>query len=347
MVVLLLGLALFGDYGTFELDAVALIEGREVAGEDALVVTHAGFRYLFADETNRTAFQAEPERYAAQLGGSCGRMGPLSEPASPKRWLVHQGKLFFFGSDNCRETFRKDPDSVSFGDDPAPEPTAETARLGLALMYRALAAHGGHEAIDELEGFHRERSAIVDRGGKPSHQHFTETMRFPDKVRVTSRRDDRESVLVDDGSAGFFGGAEGPRRMIPLQREALAERFARDPLVVLRMRTRDDYRTAAIGEGKAGPVDVDLLRISFAGFTSVLALNKQSGRIESIRFRGRGPGAIYGEVERFFSDYRRFEGVLLPQTVSGTWNGLPMPEWSQTWTVTVNTPPEEGFFTRP
>jgi len=340
-------LVLLGELGTFTIDPVALIEGREVTGKVELAAEHAGFRYLFADRGNLETFQADPERYAVQLGGSCGRMGPLSGPGSTDRYLVHEGKLFIFGSDNCRETFQRDPRAVGFGDEPAPKPSPEEARLGLAWMYRALAAHGGHEAIDELVGIHREREIIVDRGGKPSHQRFTETHVFPDKYRVTSQYDDWTSVMVDDGSTGWFGGTEGRREMIPLQRKALVERFARDPLMILRARKRPDFRTAAIGEGKAGPVAVDLLRVSYAGMVSVLALNKESGRIASIRFRGRGPGAIYGEVERFFSDYRTYEDVLVPQTVSGTWNGEPMPSWSRTWTVTVNKLTDPDTFARP
>jgi hypothetical protein len=43
--------------------------------------------------------EAEPERFAVQMGGGCGRMGPLSGSCSPERFAVHDGRIDIFASD--------------------------------------------------------------------------------------------------------------------------------------------------------------------------------------------------------------------------------------------------------
>src|SRR5262245_20296430 len=51
------------------LDPVALTKGKQVPGDKALALTHNGYRYLFATQENRKAFEREPARYRIQLDG--------------------------------------------------------------------------------------------------------------------------------------------------------------------------------------------------------------------------------------------------------------------------------------
>lgn len=90
------------------LDPVSLLDGREEPGSDAISTTRGPFRYLFANADHKTLFDAKPDRYAVQ-GGMCSVMPKV--PASPDLFLVHDGKIFLFGSPRCRASFKADPAS--------------------------------------------------------------------------------------------------------------------------------------------------------------------------------------------------------------------------------------------
>ncbi|MDG3008323.1 DJ-1/PfpI family protein [Paludisphaera mucosa] len=88
------------------LDAVSLLEGREQRGEEKYSSTEGRFRYLFADAEHKARFDEAPGRFAAQ-GDKCTVMPKV--PANPDLFLVHEGKLFLFGSPRCLASFKADP----------------------------------------------------------------------------------------------------------------------------------------------------------------------------------------------------------------------------------------------
>ena len=95
----------------FPLDPVALIGGQETAGKDDLSIERGRFRYKFADATNKSTFEKDPERYEIQLGGSCA-MGPLNHAGQTELHAVHDGKIYLFASESCRRTFVDNADSL-------------------------------------------------------------------------------------------------------------------------------------------------------------------------------------------------------------------------------------------
>jgi putative intracellular protease/amidase/YHS domain-containing protein len=93
-------------------DPVLLTEGREVAGEQALEVTHGRYRYRFASAETKGRFLADPARYSIQLDGACAFMATSgAEPGSgdPARYHVHDGRIYIFASENCRNSFKAAP----------------------------------------------------------------------------------------------------------------------------------------------------------------------------------------------------------------------------------------------
>lgn len=88
------------------LDPVALVEGKEVAGAEGFTSTLGKFRYRFATAEHKARFDAAPDRFAVQ-GEKCTVMTKV--PASPDLFLVHDGKIFLFGSPRCQASFRADP----------------------------------------------------------------------------------------------------------------------------------------------------------------------------------------------------------------------------------------------
>lgn len=89
------------------LDPIHLVEGREVPGVERFSVTQGRFRYRFADPEHLALFEDTPGRYAIQGEGMCAVMPAV--PASAELFLVHEGRIYGFGSPRCLASFRADP----------------------------------------------------------------------------------------------------------------------------------------------------------------------------------------------------------------------------------------------
>ena len=319
--------------GTLAVDPVRLVGGEEVPGVEELSIEHAGFRYLFADEESRAAFEADPERFEIQLGGACARMGPLSGVGTTDLYAVHDGRIYIFASEACRKGFLSAPEKLLETDDPLPENrTPERLAAGRALLERAVEAMGGAAAIDAVTSY--DERVVGDERARGL------TIVFPGSVRrEQSWGDDTwASVVVED--EGWFEAPDGRRPMYAQQRRALERIAARNLLVILRARTCDDF--VAVPDGP------DRVRVAFGGFTCTLGLDPDSGRIASQSYRGRGgPRAVLGLVERTFSDFQTIEGVTLPRTIEVRHDGEPVQDTPTTLTtLTLNAPAAPGSFSR-
>ncbi len=100
------------------LDPVMLIAGKEVPGKSALSVKRGGFTYLFSTAETKATFEGDPGKYEIQLGGLCARMGKTAG-GNPADFLVHDGKIYVFGSDACHKKFAAAPAKFLA---PAPDP---------------------------------------------------------------------------------------------------------------------------------------------------------------------------------------------------------------------------------
>lgn len=92
------------------LDPVSLLEGGEKRGEAGFSSTKGPFRYLFASAEHKARFDADPGRFAVQ-GDRCTVMPKV--PANPDLFVVHEGRIFLFGSPRCVASFRADPSAFS------------------------------------------------------------------------------------------------------------------------------------------------------------------------------------------------------------------------------------------
>ncbi|MCG8460068.1 MAG: DJ-1/PfpI family protein [Holophagales bacterium] len=94
------------------LDPVQLARGREVTGDPQIFEMHEDLRYHFASEESRLTFRAEADRYSIQLGAACARMALDGAPPGSgdmDRFLVHEGRIYVFASEVCRQVFQADP----------------------------------------------------------------------------------------------------------------------------------------------------------------------------------------------------------------------------------------------
>ena len=96
------------------LDPVLLARGREQAGKADLVERHGRYTYAFATPETRSEFRADPTAFAIQLDGTCAMMAGSGGPpgsGDPDRFLVHEGRIYIFASESCRESFARNPAS--------------------------------------------------------------------------------------------------------------------------------------------------------------------------------------------------------------------------------------------
>ena len=90
------------------LDPVMLIKGKEEKGNDKLVISRGGFRYLFSSAENKATFEKEPKKYEIQLGGTCAVV-PGAE-GDPELFVVYKERIYIFASTHCIESFKANPE---------------------------------------------------------------------------------------------------------------------------------------------------------------------------------------------------------------------------------------------
>jgi YHS domain-containing protein len=293
------------------LDPVELCRGREVEGTAELGVTHFLYKYRFASEASLRTFQQDPERYAIQLGGACGRMGPLSGRGIPDCFTLHDGRIYIFASIECREGFLKDPARFLQHDDAPPAADAAAQQAGAALLQRALAAHGGKNVITHWTTLQLERrtTAKTDQGERQDSYLLTVRQ---DAVRVDqSWGGYRYSTILQQDGGCFVGNTGKQEPMHDTGARELQLAVMRQPLVLLRRLCGEGAVLAAAGKGKVGDVDVDWLD-SFADAARTTLAIDGDGKVVQLRYRGRGPQLWFGDEQWTFSDFRSVGGVLLP-----------------------------------
>jgi hypothetical protein len=97
-------------------DAVAYFEqDAAVRGDPAIRLEWAGVQWRFSSERNRAAFQADPWRFAPQLGGWCSNGMSYAIPwgggGGPDTWRIYRGRLHVFGGQTSRDHFELDTET--------------------------------------------------------------------------------------------------------------------------------------------------------------------------------------------------------------------------------------------
>jgi YHS domain-containing protein len=299
------------------LDPVRLVEGMEEQGDPLLTATHEGLVYRFASDRTRRAFLAEPERYAVQLAGACARMGPGVEGA-PDLFAVHDGRLYLFGTEQCLEAFVEHPERYLLPELPPLEPTTAELKAARELLAKAISALG--ERPLRRGGGYRVAGTIERGSNAAPFEIWTSTS---GAVRREGRDGPVSLVEVWDGRTGRVRRQGGAAPLSATRREALVqEARLLDALTVLR--GVDPKKAIARVEEPDAPGPTRLVRFagvaadSGAGDPVVLEIDRHSGRVVSLRFRGRGPGGIAGWISRRFDDFRPAGDLFLPFRRSDT-----------------------------
>lgn len=315
------------------LDPVMLSQGKEVQGDLKLRVKRGRFEYLFANAENKATFEKDPSRYEIQLDGQCARMGAPTT-GDPDLYAVHNERIYVFGSEECQTLFKAAPDKyLEVPAAPKSPPTAELVKRGQELIAKAVTALGSNSKLDQLQSFQRTEL----RGNRVKN---ILVLAFPDTLRQETVRSNFTLASVITPSAAFTLVNNTAQPMSEANRAFLNKELYRELLVLLRARTRSDFKAWATEEKV---VDIEL-----PGFTTTLEIDPGTGRIVSQTYRGRGPGGVLGEIVINYSDFRTVEGMSLPFKTTATFDGQPFPALSATVeALTINGQIDQSTFKKP
>lgn len=328
-------------------DPVALCRGEELPGRADLQATHGAYTYRFASEQSLATFRADPERHAIQWGGACARMGPLSGRGDMDRWLVHAERIYIFASDACRTGFEKRAERFVPVDEPRPETSAEAAARGAELLAAAIEAHGGAERLRSWRTYRHERAENKDE--------MRQEWRVQVALPATLRRD--HDWLQGDKAwrfhhvvtpnEGFFVEEGKAREMHAVaRREALGD-LLHEPAFALRAALLGKPVVAALGKREVQGLQVHEFVLWQQDCTTIFGVG-DGGRIVTARYRSRGPGQFFGDVVKVFRDQETRAGIVVPLTVTGTFDGAPTPAFEEHRDhVTVDEDLGENVFARP
>jgi YHS domain-containing protein len=330
------------------LDPVMLIQGKEVQGKGTFSTIRGDFNYLFATAENKATFDRDPGKYEIQLGGLCARMGGTTG-GNPSDFLVHDGKIYIFGSDECHNRFKTAP-AKYLPPTRAPLPAASDAvARGKQLLSAAARAMGDVKKLDSLTSYAETISQVQQR----SQGEVTITTKtlwsFPN-----SARRDRTMALMGKTMASatvmapagmwFVGNGGQAYPMLSAARSSLDLDFGRHPVALLRLRQAPGTRIGAVGATTVEGTRVRQVRVVRGGLDATIGLDDQD-RIHSVLFHARNMDGEYGQYVVLYSDIRDVNGLRLPFTARALFRGEP--EASQSWTVQsvdLNPAADAGLF---
>lgn len=327
------------------LDPVHLCEGRETPGDPGVAVDRFIYRYQFASEESRAKFLKDPERYEIQFGGGCGRMGPLSGKGDPRRWHVHDGRIYIFASDGCRDGFKKKPEVFFDPDDARPASDPQTRRRGEELLKRAAEAAGGLERLKKLRNLRFVSETTTKTEAGATRQDGSRLVVTTDgAVRGELWYGDWKYAYVRTKDDAFEALNSG--EVATLHETAVREmrrKHLRHPLLLLAAFARGETDAVAkTGERKIGDRPVEEVAVVRGDAVTTLAIDPSTGRVLESRCRGRGPALWMGTTTFVFSDERDVGGVKVPFKEDLVFNDKPSESGSFRWkevSVDADLPP--------
>ena len=90
-------------------DVTAYFSGKAVAGTKAYVATYNDAKYMFVNQSNLDAFEANPEKFAPKYGGYCAYAvaGNKKYAIDPESYLIQDGELLLFYDGAFADTRKK------------------------------------------------------------------------------------------------------------------------------------------------------------------------------------------------------------------------------------------------
>lgn len=304
----------------FPFDPVLLIgTGERSEGEAGREVAYGNYRYRFATDSSRRAFEAMPSRFAIAFGGGCARMGSLSGAGDVRRFEVVGDRLYIFASDACRASFMKEPSAFQ----EAADASFPTDRRGVELsaaVRRWLRADAACPREIMVAGERREKSGDGERRTREEirlspNLAFTELNAWNDDVFWTMAtfgpQDSREPSPSTKRST-----VAGEQPLDESQYEAFRRVAMLEPLFLARVLLQPDVKLAGGGAGEwtAGDAKVsgEILRIHWRGVTVEWLIKPATGQLVAQRAVKRARDMRFARVVEVLSEWNDRAGVRVP-----------------------------------
>lgn len=316
------GIALGENRRVLTMDAVELLAGREAKGDPAHSLVRDGYTYQFANNANKAAFAANPTKYEIQLGGACARMGPLSGEGRCELYAVHEGRLYIFASESCREGFLKASDKLLEADETPVKAEDAARQRGAELIELAYSAHGG-PAIDAVKIYRQRIDATREYNGKKAANNRALTIQFPDTIRDDYTWDTSRWTHVMSAGRGAWLTEKGyDKAMADQQCRAFGRQLSRNLLAILKSRKDANFVAARVGNGEIKGTPVEHVTVSLGGANTTLSIDPKSGKILATASVGRGGDRGYlGTAERIYAEWKTVDNVLLPWSWTTRFDG--------------------------
>ena len=318
------------------LDPVMLSQGKEVQGDMKHKVTRGKFEYLFANAENKAVFEKDPARYEIQVNGHCARMGAPTS-GNPDLYLVHNGRIYVFGSEECQTLFKATPEKYLEVPTPKSQPTEKMIKRGNELISKAIEVMGAEAKLKTLQKTELRGNQVKS----------VLTVVFPDSLRQEVIRSNFTLASVVTPSESFVVVNNLARPLPEDNRTALFNDLYRDPIFLLRASTQPDFKVW-LSANDSEEKTLAHLDIELPEFNTSLGLDPQTGRVMNQSFVGRGPGGVVGKIVINYSDFRTVEGLVLPFKSTATFDGQPFPALSGTIeAITINGQVDPSSFKKP
>ena len=331
------------------IDTVVLLkEGKEMFGKQAFRSERGRFAYLFSSAETKAEFDKAPEKYSIQMGGLCARMG-RTVTGNPSDYMVHDGKIYIFGSDACHKSFAAAPDKYLAKPAAPIRQDAAAAQRGHALLEKAAAGIGGAR-VDTITTYVETTSETQQRPSGEVKIVARRLWRFPGGARA------ERMVPMQNGEIATFGtlltpqgawslGGQRAMAVIPEAIPSVQHDLGRQIIPLLRSRREPGTTGASLGAATVAGVAVERVRVQRGGLDVTLNVDASTGRIHSTTFVDRNRDGQFGEYTLVYADFRQVDGLLLPFEERALFNGAPDANLSRKLdSVSVNAPLDATLF---
>jgi hypothetical protein len=227
---------------------------------------------------------------------------------------------------------------------------ADDRDQALALIERAIKAHGGAEALARAQVCTRSSAGTQVQPGGGGEVAFTSevTQSLPDRIRVAMEVEKRvKALIVIDGDKGWVQSAGGGS--IPLDRDRIKE--MRGEAYVAWLATLVPLKKDGLTLGLAGEIKVDgkpALGVKVSGRgepEAKLYFDQGSGLLVKVERRATEAGVPVTK-EYYYSDFKDFDGAKLAGREVMTINGK---KWYEVKLLTCKFLPkaDDSAFARP
>lgn len=312
---------------TFKVDVIELFKGVEQKGEPRYYSVADSYVYHFVNERNKMLFDSNKEKYQIQLGGACARMGPLSGLGSPSIFTIYKNKLYIFASQSCKSTFLRKGDDLLEEDDPIPTPSINEIEKGGGIIEKIINTMKGKEKTEEDISFELKYIKENEYKGENVFSGETYSFNFPNMFRQDSYWGNSKWSFIISDRKGLFEESSGRRPMVEAQVRAAKKTFSHK-LLYLILRGKQNLVFAG-NDSLVNSKKYFVINIYSEG-TSYKLLVDENYRVYSQTFKGRGPGLFIGKMEKFYTDYKIYDGYLYPATETVKFNGEVIPEMTAT-----------------